>query len=829
MLHRFSVYSSSRGQVLGVGNDSLRMPSVRSHFCRWMLLTCTFSLVARIAGAGVDLTIRELRFSNEAPSEGDPVTITAVVRNVGTDPLTENRDVDVWFFEGDPDAGALQIMAIESQAGLKPGEEKGIRARFRPRTGRFMIHAIANPDPATSKVEETSRANNEATRPLTVAARSFPSSTPEQRQQAVESARRWLLDQQGEIIVRCPQDGVENPAIVPNCIICRLSLAGLPTTKKPSPAWSPTEAGPAATSLAILTLIASGMKASDPPIAEALRYLFARDWNAFDVYDLAVIIPALVSTGDRDAHLSRVRFAVDRLVDKQLRVEKGHDPRDDGGWGYGLTADGAHMHYAIYALYSAKQWGAEIPRVVWEKAEHWVRSTQHHLGGWNYNLVDSPWAEGPYGSMTATGLMGLKMIGVLSDDPVAVRGLTWLTDHYTVTSNPGSFSWHSYFLLAIQRAMDTPPAQDRLGTHDWYEEMANYFVASQYPDGRWEENGDAFNTTCFGMLFLSRYTPKPYRPDLSVVPSSIRISPSAPVEGGPMSIRFTLTNFGTPIDLVRVGVFNGDPARGGKQIVRQGVMFPTGRSDATADANWQAPATGKYDVFVVVDPDHAVSEYDRTNNVASVRVDVAPATSSAEERARTQLKELSPNVYQIGTVVLDRNRREVTVPGKTRLTGGFVEYFAVGPLGKVHESVLTLDVEPLHLQTALLALGLQPSNNLRTQGDGRVPAGDPVDLRVQWKRGGAPEDHRAEDLLVDVERQKPMEATHWVFTGSRVQGRTFMADATQSLVATYRDPDAILNHPLPGGSNDEAYRPNAALLPPIGTPVTLLIRPSNAP
>lgn len=777
------------------------------------------------AQGGVDLTITEIRFSNETPREGDPVTLTAVVKNVGTEPLTENYDVDVWFFEGDPDAGALQIQALESQAGLRVNQEKSIRAKFRPRAGRTLIHAIVNPDPATSKVIETNRANNEAQRPLVAAARTFPPTTPEQRRAAVERGVRWLLSQQGEIVVKCPQDGTENPVIVPNCVICRLSLAGLPTTTKPSPAWSPTESGPAATSLAVLTLLAAGMKPSDPPLAAAIDYLLAADWNLFDVYDLSVIIPALVATGEREKYLDRVQFAVDRLVDKQLRVEKGHDPRDDGGWGYGLTADGAHMQYAVYALYHAKQWGAHIPPIVWKKVESWVRSTQHHLGGWNYNLVDSPWAEGPYGSMTATGVMALKMVGVPPQDAAIVRGLKWIEDHYTVTSNPGSFSWHAYYLLTIQRALDTPPKQETIGPHDWYNEMADYFVASQYPDGRWEENGDAFNTTAFAILFLSRYTPKAERPDLSLLPSSIRTTPATPVEGTPVTLRFTVTNLGRPVEMATVTLSNGN----GTEIASQRLLFPPGRADASGELTWKAPQAGVYELALVADPKRTLNEFDRTNNRVPVRMTVLPSTATAEERAQAHFKELAPHLYQIGAALLDRNRLSVRVPGRVRLLSGYLEYLATGVLGKVHETLLTLDVDAVHLQTALLGLGLEPKNNLRVQGDTRVPEGDPVDVWVSWTRDGKEITHRAEELVYDVANNQPMRTTSWVFTGSRFQKGIFRAEATQSLIALYRDPDALLNHPLPEGADDQAFRPNVAVLPPVGTPITLTIKPAHVP
>ncbi|MBT3268296.1 hypothetical protein HN371_14160 [Candidatus Poribacteria bacterium] len=782
------------------------------------------------AWAQVDLAITEIRFSNETPQEGDAVTLTAVVTNLGPDALTDNYDVDVWFFEDDPAQGALQIQARESVPGLGVGEKDVIRAQFRPRAGRWNIHAIANPEPEAAGYREDNSDNNEATRLLVATPREFPRATPAEIQGSIDRAVHWVRSQQGELVVKCPQDGMENPAIVPACVICSLSLSGLPINKKPSPAWSPTEGGPAATSLALLTLMGAGVDPSDPAIVSAFEYLWARDWNIFDVYDLSVIILALVATGDHDRYFDRVQFSTDRLVEKQLRTDNGGDPRDDGGWGYSLTGDGAHMQYATYALYTAKQWGVEIDPVAWKKAERWVRSTQHTAGGWNYNLIESPWAEGPYGSMTGTGLMALKMMGVPITDPDFQRGMEWLDARYTVTSNPGSFHWHYYFLLSVQRAMDTPPVQDTVARHRWFDDMADVFVATQHPDGRWQEtDGEKFAATCFGILFLRRYVPQPIAPDLSVVPGSLRLTPTSPAVGERVAAQFTLASLGSPLadSLVDVAVYRGHPEDGGVEVATTQVMFSETRSDATATVSWQAAYAGEHEMYVAADPHGAVTELDEANNVGGVSLTVAEKGAGVTERA-PQMRQIAPRVVAFGEegreVIVDQNLRELRMSGKVLAASRIIEYLATTPLGKVHETILALDAEPLHLQVAMLGLGLEYENNLRHQGDPRTPRGDPVEIWVEWERNGATERRRAEELVYNDDAGRVMAQTPWVFTGSRMQGSLFMAEATQSLIATYRDHDAILNHPLASGTG-QGLRANLAVLPPKGTPVTVTIRP----
>jgi hypothetical protein len=206
-----------------------------------------------------------------------------------------------------------------------------------------------------------------------------------------------------------------------------------------------------------------------------------------------------------------------------------------------------------------------------------------------------------------------------------------------------------------------------------------------------------------------------------------------------------------------------------------------------------------------------------------------------------QIKKIKEGVYQIGNLTLDVNENEITMPGRIRKTEGIVEYLATGELGKTHETVLILDVEPINLQVALLRLGMEFGGNLRYQGDPLTPKGDPVEIWVEWevnkpREGEAPAEptdqrykralHRAEDLVYDITEGAPMEHTNWIFTGGRIiNNRIFTPQATKSIIATYRDADAIFNNPLPGGTDDNTYRVNSELVPPEGTKVKLIIKP----
>lgn len=190
----------------------------------------------------------------------------------------------------------------------------------------------------------------------------------------------------------------------------------------------------------------------------------------------------------------------------------------------------------------------------------------------------------------------------------------------------------------------------------------------------------------------------------------------------------------------------------------------------------------------------------------------------------SQVERITENVYRVGAATVDTAARTVTCRGVINMDQGAIEYLAVAPGGKTHESLLRIDVRPLHLQIALLMLDLEPKNVLKYQGDPTTPQGPPVEIRVRWRDlKGAEQEARAEELILEEPALRPMPPNRWVFTGSRIIKEGFEADLGKSLVAVYHDPAAILDNPLPGGVTN-SYIVNAKRTPRHGTAVDFVIK-----
>jgi hypothetical protein len=241
---------------------------------------------------------------------------------------------------------------------------------------------------------------------------------------------------------------------------------------------------------------------------------------------------------------------------------------------------------------------------------------------------------------------------------------------------------------------------------------------------------------------------------------------------------------------------------------------------------WEAAGNGEHRIYVVVDPPNTIQESDEDNNIAYGGIVVG----GESKPAIPAMAEVAEGIYKLGNIDLDLNSKTITMYGRLNMSYGLIELLACTKIGKVHESALVMDVQPIHLQTALILLGLEYEGGLRYQGDPRTPKGDSVRIWVEWDGDdGTTQRHRAEDLVFNRETQSPMQNTDWVFTGSRMDDNgMFMAQAVGTLITTFHDPDSILDNPLPEGADDTIYVVNTQIAPPKGTPIRMIITPAKS-
>lgn len=197
-------------------------------------------------------------------------------------------------------------------------------------------------------------------------------------------------------------------------------------------------------------------------------------------------------------------------------------------------------------------------------------------------------------------------------------------------------------------------------------------------------------------------------------------------------------------------------------------------------------------------------------------------------------------------IELDLTVGAIAVPARVLVTGELLEYLLVNNLGATHESLLVTDVTPSLLNAGLLALGLEPGENMRfeavapdhvalEQGAAEVrlvpPTGDGVLPYLAWKEGDEVYFVRVEDVLCDLAAERSMRRHRWVFLGSRFanfgpdRGEQFVADVEGNLInlAFFTEGSTIATSALPECLDQTIWGANDWLLPPRGEAVQLIL------
>ena len=191
------------------------------------------------------------------------------------------------------------------------------------------------------------------------------------------------------------------------------------------------------------------------------------------------------------------------------------------------------------------------------------------------------------------------------------------------------------------------------------------------------------------------------------------------------------------------------------------------------------------------------------------------------------VKDLGGDRYQVGNTLVDKGRREFRISGRVIRIEAPLEYLAVIPRGaKAYESLLELDTNAFEFQVSCILIGLDDAQTTkpRFQFDTTELKGQHVEILAEIGQGPEAVTVPASDLLLLDGEKLPED--EWVYVGSGYSGDdVFLAHQLGTLIGFVHDPASVVDHR--GGigiGNYGGIAGNTALLPAVGTPVTLVIR-----
>lgn len=186
-------------------------------------------------------------------------------------------------------------------------------------------------------------------------------------------------------------------------------------------------------------------------------------------------------------------------------------------------------------------------------------------------------------------------------------------------------------------------------------------------------------------------------------------------------------------------------------------------------------------------------------------------------------KEVSPGIFEVGKVRIDKRLRTVEFPAVVNMKEGLAEYLLVSTQGKLHESVLRTDVQPFEIHVAMLLLGAKGAQTNMWLAE-LPPPGEAVTIEIRWKGWFSTKRVSAEEMVFDRAKNAPMNKGPWIYTGSFQYEGTFVAQQTGSIISVISDPEALLNNPRERRHDDDNWIINSKALPKVETQVTVIIK-----
>jgi hypothetical protein len=258
-------------------------------------------------------------------------------------------------------------------------------------------------------------------------------------------------------------------------------------------------------SLVMYTLRKSGVPPGDENFRKGMEFLVKRG-NPTSTYGASVHLLWCASMGQSATWRERARGSLKVLVDGQR----------EGVWGYPADPlDLSNTAFALLGLRAAGELGLEPPEATLAAvAEAIWRHQLSKPAGFRYRPEDEPTA-----SINAAALGSLAILqdfadGGMRDVEKELRkhakelaaAEAWMEEDFSLERNRRgalrwTTSWHYCHLWSVERWAGFTGRKEIAG-HDWYREGAEWLIARQDPDGKWE----SLESTCFALLFLRRAT-----------------------------------------------------------------------------------------------------------------------------------------------------------------------------------------------------------------------------------------------------------------------------------------------------------------------------------
>ena len=201
------------------------------------------------------------------------------------------------------------------------------------------------------------------------------------------------------------------------------------------------------------------------------------------------------------------------------------------------------------------------------------------------------------------------------------------------------------------------------------------------------------------------------------------------------------------------------------------------------------------------------------------------------------ITKVDENIYNIGGVILNKTTREFSLKAEVEQAENVIEYVLTTKKGKIHETLFSTAIDPLHLNLCFKLLGYKKSLELFKiitpdelqkerfhQSDPETKKAARFNVFVSWIDKGKKHNYHVNNLIQNSLTNKPALVQPYVYCGSFLTEGRFQARLEGNHIAVYTNQGAIGNFSNKGHDNDTIWLPNTKLIPPMGMTVTLTFK-----
>lgn len=266
------------------------------------------------------------------------------------------------------------------------------------------------------------------------------------------------------------------------------------------------------------------------------------------------------------------------------------------------------------------------------------------------------------------------------------------------------------------------------------------------------------------------------------------------------------------------------PGEPDPRLATEPLTEPAGQPDTEPVGEPDTEPAGQPDTEPAGQPDTEPAGQPDTEPEADVTIDLGPPLVDNPKELQ-RLDKAKP-------VWLDKKNKQVVLVGQICQTDTLLELFACLRETKEHEAIVTVDVTALSVHAGLLALGAEVGNTAKWDPQYVPASGTEIEITIVWKdEQGKRQTARAQDWIRDMKTDKAM--THpWVFAGSgfwkdESTGEEYYQAEGGDFICVSNFTTAMLDLPIKSTQVNDAlmFRAFTKRIPPIGTPVTLLLTP----